>query len=152
MSDEAIDARRLVVPSVAGLYEACAPYSYTLIRVALGLVLLPHGVNKLFFGDAANAARTMAGLGLDPPLVWAYFIGVVEAAGGLLMVLGLYTRVVAAAFVIQMCVIAFGVLWPKWWWGQRGMEYVTLMGLVSLAVFFKGGGKLSLDNRLHKEF
>jgi putative oxidoreductase len=152
MSDEAIDARRLVVPSVAGLYEACAPYSYTLIRVALGLVLLPHGVNKLFFGDAANAARTMTGLGLDPPLVWAYFIGVVEAVGGLLMVLGLYTRVVAAAFVIQMCVIAFGVLWPKWWWGQRGMEYVTLMGLVSLAVFFKGGGKLSLDNRLNKEF
>jgi putative oxidoreductase len=152
MSDEAIDARRLVVPSVAGLYEACAPYSYTLVRVALGLILLPHGVNKLFFGDAVNAARTMAGLGLDPPLAWAYFIGVVEAVGGLMMVLGLYTRVIAAAFVVQMLVIAFGVLWPKWWWGQRGMEYVTLMGLISLAVFFKGGGRLSLDNKLRKEF
>src|SRR5258708_19657304 len=79
MSDEAIDARRLVVPSVAGLYEACAPYSHTLVRVALGLVLMPHGINKLFFGDAANAARTMAGLGLDPPLAWADFIRVGEA-------------------------------------------------------------------------
>jgi len=152
MSDEVIDAKRLVVPSVAGLYEACAPYSYTLVRVALGLILLPHGVNKLFFGDAVNAARTMAGLGLDPPLAWAYFIGVVEALGGLMMVLGLYTRVVAAAFIIQLAVIAFGVLWPKWWWGQRGMEYVTLMGLISIAVFFRGGGKLSLDNKLSKEF
>ncbi len=152
MSDEAIDARRLVVPSVAGLYEACAPYSHTLVRVALGLVLMPHGINKLFFGDAANAARTMAGLGLDPPLAWAYFIGVVEAFGGLMLIIGLYTRIAAAAFVVQMLVIDFGVLWPKWWWGQRGMEYVTLMGLCALAIFFRGGGRLSLDNRLRKEF
>jgi len=152
MSDEAIDAKRLVVPSVAGLYEACAPYSYTLVRVALGLILLPHGINKLFFGDAMNAMKTMAGLGLDPPLAWAYFIGVVEAVGGLMLVLGLYTRIAAAAFVIQMIVIDFGVLWPKWWWGQRGMEYVTLMGLCALAIFVRGGGKLSLDNKLSKEF
>src|SRR5258708_26194524 len=78
MSDEAIDARRLVVPSVAGLYEACAPYSHTLVRVALGLVLMPHGINKLFFGDAANAARTMAGVGPNPPLASAYFTARVD--------------------------------------------------------------------------
>ena len=152
MSDEIIDARRLVVPGVAGLYERVAPYSYSLVRVALGLVLLPHGINKLFFGDALNAAKTMAGLGLDPPLAWAYFIGVVEAAGGALLILGLYTRIAAAAFVIQMAVIDFGVLWPHWWWGQRGMEYVTLMGLCALAIFFRGGGPLSLDRLLKKEF
>src|SRR5258708_10751319 len=99
MSDEAMDARRLVVPSVAGLYGACAPYSHTLVRVALGLVLMPHGINKLFFGDAANAARTMAGLGLDPPLAWAYFIGVVEAFGGLMLILCLLPPVSAARVV-----------------------------------------------------
>ena len=137
MSDDIIDARRLVVPGVAGIYESFAPYSYTLVRVALGLVLLPHGINKLFFGDALNAAKTMAGLGLDPPLAWAYFTGVVEAAGGALLILGLCTRVAAGAFVIQMAVIAFGVLWPHWWWGQRGMEYVALMGLCALAIFFR---------------
>ncbi len=152
MSDEAIDAKRLVVPSAAGLYEAFAPYSYTLVRIALGLVLLPHGINKLFFGDAMNAMKTMAGLGLSPPLAWAYFIGVVEAVGGLMLILGLYTRLAAAAFVIQMLVIDFGVLWPKWWWGQRGMEYVTLMGLCAIAIFFRGGGLLSLDRKLGKEF
>src|SRR5258708_15771839 len=79
MSDEAIDARRLVVPSVAGLYEACAPYSHTLVRVALGLVLMPHGINKLFFRDAANAARTLAGVRLAPPLALGDFIRVVKA-------------------------------------------------------------------------
>jgi putative oxidoreductase len=152
MSDDIIDARRLVVPGAAGIYEKFAPYSYTLVRVALGLVLLPHGINKLFFGDALNAAKTMAGLGLDPALAWAYLIGVLEAVGGLLLILGLWTRIVAAAFVIEMAVIAFGVLWPKWWWGQRGMEYVVLMGVCALAIFFRGGGLLSIDRTLSKEF
>ncbi len=152
MNDEIIDVRRLVVPGVAGLYEQFAPYSYTLVRIALGLVLLPHGINKLFFGDALNAAKTMAGLGLTPPLAWAYFIGVVEAVGGALLILGLWTRVAAAAFVIQLAVIDFGVLWPKWWWGQRGMEYVTLMLLCAIAIFFRGGGLLSVDRKLGKEF
>src|SRR5258708_27529202 len=113
---------------------------------------MPQGINKLFFGDGANAAGTMAGLGLDPPLAWAYFIGVVEAFGGLMLIIGLYTRIAAAAFVVQMLVIDFGVLWPKWGWGQRGMEYVTLVGLCALAVFFRGGGRLSPDNRRRREF
>lgn len=152
MSDDIIDARRLVVPSVAGVYETFAPYSYTLVRVALGLVLLPHGINKLFFGDALNAAKTMAGLGLEPSLLWAYLIGAVEAVGGACLILGLYTRIAAAAFVVEMAIIDFGVLWPKWWWGQRGMEFVTLMGLCALAIFFRGGGLLSVDRRLRKEF
>lgn len=152
MSGEIIDARRLMIPGAAGIYERFAPYSYTLVRVALGLVLLPHGINKLFFGDVVNAAKTMAGIGLEPAMMWAYLIGLLEAVGGALLVLGLYTRVVAAAFVVEMAVIAFGVLWPHWWWGQRGMEYVVLMGLCALAVFFRGGGALSIDSTLRKEF
>jgi putative oxidoreductase len=151
MTQETIDARRLVVPGLAGIYEALAPYSYTLVRVALGLVLLPHGINKLFFGDALNAAKTMAAIGLAPPLVWAYFIGLLEAFGGAMLILGLFTRVAAAAFAVEMAVIVFAVLWPNWWWGQRGMEYCVLMGLVALAVFFRGGGRLALDNLLGKE-
>lgn len=152
MKEDIVDARRLVVPAAAGLYEQFAPYSYTLVRIALGLVLMPHGINKLFFGDALNAAKTMAGLGLDPPLAWAYFIGLIEAVGGACLILGLYTRIAAAAFVIQMAVIDFGVLWPNWWWGRRGMEYVTLMGLCAIAIFFRGGGPLSVDRKLGKEF
>lgn len=152
MSDAVIDARRLVVPGVAGIYETLAPYSYTLVRVALGLVLMPHGVSKLFFGDAVHAADTMAKLGLEPALAWAYFIGVVEAVGGLLLILGLWTRVAATAIAIEMVVIVFGVLWPHWWWAQRGMEYSVLMGLCAVAIFFRGGGALSIDKMLRKEF
>jgi putative oxidoreductase len=152
MSDPTIDGKKLIVPGLAGLYEALAPLSYTLVRVSLGLILMPHGINKLFFGDALNAAKTMAGIGLAPPLFWAYVVGVLECFGGAMLVLGLFTRVAALAFVIEMPIIAFAVLWPHWWWGGRGMEYVILMGLCALAVLFRGGGKYSLDARLGREF
>jgi len=151
MANDTIEAGRLVFPGAAKLYAAVSPYSYAIVRIALGLILIPHGANKLFFGDAATASNTMAKLGLAAPLAWAYFIGVLEFFGGIMLALGLYTRAVALAFFIQMLVIAFGVLWPKWFWGGRGMEYVVLMGLVALAIFFRGGGPLSLDARLRKE-
>jgi len=150
--DVAIDRRRLMVPAVAGLYAALAPYSFTLIRVALGLWLLPHGFNKLFLNDAVPASRNFVHFGWAYPLAWAYFIGALEFFGGIMLAIGLFTRMIALAFTIEMAVIAFAVLWPTWGWSQHGMEYVGFMGIVALAIFFHGGGRLALDNRLRKEF
>ncbi len=152
ISEVQVDRSRLHVPAVARLYEALAPLSYTLIRMTLGLILIPHGFNKLFLNDAVAASRNFVHFGWAYPLAWAYFIGALEFFGGILLALGLFTRVIAAAIVIEMAVIAFAVLWPNWSWGHRGMEYVVFMGVVALAIFFRGGGKWSLDNVLSKEF
>ena len=150
MSD-IIDRRRLLVPSLGSAYEALAPYSHTLIRVALGLILVPHGFGKLFLDDAVPTSRNFVAFGWANPLAWAYFIGALEFFGGIMLALGLFTRIIAAAFVVEMGVICFGVLWPNWSWGHRGMEYALLMGIVALAILLRGGGPLALDNRLRKE-
>jgi len=76
----------------------------------------------------------------------------VEFFGGILLALGLFTRIVAAAFVIEMAVISFAVLYPNWSWGRRGMEYALFMGIVALAIFFRGGGRWSLDRLIGREF
>ena len=151
MSDP-INRQKLYVPAVAGLYESLAPLSYTLIRIALGLILIPHGFNKLFLADAVPASRNFVNFGWAYPMAWAYFVGAVEFFGGILLILGLWTRAAALAVTIQMGVICFAVLWPKWFWGQRGMEYALLMGIVALAIFFRGGGAYSLDEKMKKEF
>jgi len=143
---------RFFIPGIGRLCESLSPYSYDLMRFALGAILVPHGVNKLFFGDVVNASHTMEKLGLAPPFAWAYLIGVLEFAGGLMLALGLYTRLVALAVFVEMLVISFGVLWPKWWWGGRGMEYALLMAVLALAIFFRGGGAYSLDRRLTRTF
>lgn len=140
------------MPGLAGLYAALGPYSYTLIRVALGLILIPHGFNKIFLNDAVPASRNFVNFGWAYPLAWAYFIGVLEFFGGILLTVGLFTRAVVLAFVIEMAVISFAVLWPNWAWGQRGMEYALFMGVVAVAIFLRGGGRLSLDQVLRKEF
>ena len=146
-----VDRKRLYVPAVAGLYEQLAPLAPTLVRIALGCIIIPHGFGKLFLADAVPASRNFVQFGWAYPLAWAYFIGTVEFVGGVLLILGLWTRAAALALVVQMSVISFAVLWPKWFWGQRGMEYALFMGLIALSVFFRGSGPYALDNVMKKE-
>ncbi len=152
MIDEGVDRQRLIVPGMAEFYERWAPLAYMLMRVGLGLILVPHGFNKVFFNDAAVASKRMVALGLPAPMAWAYFIGALELFGGLALALGLFTRVVAAAIAIEMAVISFLVLWPNWFWTSRGIEYTLLMMLLAIGFFLRGGGKYSLDRLIGREF
>ena len=147
-----VDRKKLLVPGLAKLYESLAPLSYTLISFSLGVFLIPHGYAKLFQDDAVAASRNFVNFGWSYPLAWAYFIGALEFFGGILLAIGLLTRVVAATIVIEMSVISFGVLWPVWSWGRRGMEYALLMGIVALAILFRGGGRYSVDHHIGREF
>jgi len=151
-SESEVDRSRLFVPAAAGFYDTFAPLAYTLICVALGLIVIPHGYGKLFGDDAIPASRNFVNFGWAYPLAWAYFIGAVEFFGGILLALGLFTRIVAAALVIEMAVISFAVLYPSWSWGKHGMEYALFMGIVALAIFLRGGGRWSLDRLIGREF
>jgi len=142
---------KLVLPFVAPLYEGLKPYADALVRVSLGAILMPHGFEKLFLDAAARTARNPVLQVFGDPLAGAYFIGGVEFFGGLLLVLGLFTRFAAAAIVIQMAVISFLVLWPNWFWGNRGMEFALFMGLIALSILIRGAGRYSLDHKIGRE-
>ena len=147
-----VDSSRLYIPAAASIYDLVAPYAPTLIRLALAIVIIPHGFAKLFLDDAVPASRNFVNFGWAYPVAWAYFIGIIEFFGGLLLIVGLYSRAVAVALLIQMSVICFAVLWPNWVWSKRGMEYPLLMGLVALSILLGGPGPLALDNRIKKTF
>ncbi len=151
-SNGEINRKALFVPAVAPIYETLAPFGYVLIRAALGLILMPHGFAKLFLNDAVPTAHHFAQWGWAYPFAWAYFIGVIEFFGGLMLALGLFTRIVAAALVIEMAVISFALLYPHWDWGRHGMEYTLFMGVVALGLFLAGGGRYSLDRMIGREF
>jgi putative oxidoreductase len=151
LMESGVDARRLLVPGVAKLYEILAPLSYTLVRVSLGVFLMPHGYAKLFGEDALATSRNFVNFGWSHPMEWAYFIGVLEFCGGILLAVGLLTRLVAGAVAIQMAVISFGVLWPVWGWAKHGMEYAAFMGVIALAILFRGGGRYSVDHFIGRE-
>ena len=152
MNDEVV-AGRLMVPRLGRLYGGFAPYSYAFMRFCTGMVLVPHGVQKLFFGGAAATAKAaLGGLGPELSLATAYATGCVELFGALFLAIGFLTRLAALSIAVEMTVIVFVVLWPNgYFWTNRGFEYALLWGLLALACFFRGGGQYSIDRLLPRE-
>jgi putative oxidoreductase len=72
-----------------------APYAALLLRVALGGLFLAHAALKLFVFTPAGTAQFFASLGL--PAALAYVTITAEILGGLALIGGVYTRVVAVA-------------------------------------------------------
>lgn len=151
MSEERVDPGRLYFPSLARFYEVCAPLSYTLMRLCLGLLLVPHGAGKLFGTDIPHTAQNFVHMGWPAPFAWAWLVGCLEFFGGLMLAAGFLTRVVAAMIAVEMAVISFLVLWPNWGWAHHGMEYTFMMGVFAFAIALRGGGPYSVDRLLHKE-
>jgi len=62
-----VDAKRLIFPGLAGIYELGAPYSYSFMRFATGAILVPHGVQKVFFGSLDTYTKMIGGKGCRWP-------------------------------------------------------------------------------------
>jgi putative oxidoreductase len=145
----AIDRKRLLIPALAGLYERFSPYSYAFMRFSAGAVLVPHGVQKVFFGSVDTYAKNIGDHGLPMPLVLAYLTFFAESVGAACLALGLFTRLFAAMIFVEMTVIITVFQWQfGYFWTNRGIEYALLWWLLYLAIFFKGGGRYSIDRLL----
>jgi putative oxidoreductase len=150
---ETVDTQKLIFPGLAGLYRGFAPCSYAFMRFAAGAVLVPHGVQKVFFGSIARYAEIIGSQGLPMPTLLAYLTFISEFAGGICLAIGLFTRVAAAMIFIQMTVIITVFQWQYgYFWTNKGYEYALLWWLLCLAIFFRGGGKYSVDRLIGKEF
>jgi putative oxidoreductase len=144
---------RLIFPALAGLYERLSPYSYALMRFATGAILVPHGVQKIFNTPIAKFAPNIAAKGLPLPELLAYVTYFAESAAAACLAIGLFTRVAAAIIGIEMLVIVFLFQWQfGYFWTNRGYEYALLWALLCIAIFFKGGGRYSIDRLIGREF
>ncbi len=71
------------------------PYAALVLRLSLGVLFLAHAALKIFVFTPAGTAQFFASLGLPPALAYLTMLG--EAGGGVALLLGVYTRVVALA-------------------------------------------------------
>ena len=148
-----IDSRRLVFPGLAGLYQSGAPYAYAFMRFATGAVLVPHGVQKVFFLSIGQYTKTIGGKGLPFPEFLAYLTFFTELVAAICLAIGLLTRAAAVMIWIEMAVIITVFNWQYgYFWTNRGIEYALLWLLLCTAIFFRGGGRYSVDHLIGKDF
>jgi len=123
-----------IVPFAERLYRPLEPYAYTLIRVAAGVIFVPHGVVDLFYGGATTPA--------------GYVFGAIELIGGLAIALGIFTRPFAALLIIDVLVVIAANFAKGWLWTRGGVQYhVFLLGML-LAVAIGGSGRYALQKSL----
>ena len=87
------------------------------------------------------------------PELLAYLTFFTDFVAGACLITGLFTLVAAAMVAIEMLVIVFVFQWQfGFFWTNRGYEYALLLMLLSIAIFFRGGGKCSVDRLIGREF
>ena len=155
MSLTADYASKPYLPALSGVTSVLRPLGEPLARVATGLMLTPHGAQKLFgwfggYGVEATGQFFAAKLGLPPSL--ALLAGLIEFFGGLALAVGFLTRPAAALVVGLMAVAIVTVHLPAgYFWTNGGYEYPLLWGLVALSFVLRGGGRYSVDALIGRE-
>jgi putative oxidoreductase len=117
------------------------------MRLALGLMLMAHGLNKIFgAGGISGTAGWFEGLGLRPARLHAWTAATTEIGAGALVSLGLLFPAPCAAFVGLMTVAALTDHRGKGFFVFKGgWEYVALVGVIAVALACLGPGRWSLD-------
>ena len=125
--------------SFEGRLTALAPYFLALLRVITALLFMSHGTMKILGFPASD---------FQPPLLSIFGIaGILEIVGGILLVLGLFTRPVAFILSGMMAVAYFmahaGQAFVP---AQNGGEPAVLFCFIFLYLVFAGPGAFALDN------
>jgi putative oxidoreductase len=120
--------------------ERYAPQVYALFRIVAGFLFMFHGLQKVLgmFGGMQGSTAPMMSM--------PWFAGVIELVGGLLIAIGLLTRVAAFICSGEMAAAYFMVHQPRGAWPiQNGGELAALYCFAFLYIAARGAGIWSVD-------
>ncbi len=147
----------LILKFMGPVYSRLGDYADTVARIAVGAFLVPHGAQKLFgwfggYGLEATGQYFEQNLGYSNGYLAALSAGSVEFFGGILLAVGLLTRVSAAAIAVLLGVAVTFHAAKGFFWTSGGYEYPLLWMVLAVAFWVKGGGAFSVDRLIGKEF
>lgn len=121
----------------------------TVLRVVVGVVFLLHGWQKLSGGSVAAVQEDFVGMGVPLASLAAPFTIGAEMLGGALLIVGLLTRVSAAALLVVCVGAVVFVLGPAGFFASDGgFEYVLVLAAVALFFTLAGPGAWSADRAI----
>ncbi len=127
-----------------GKLDKYRDYAPLVLRLVAGVIYAAHGWSKLM--NPAGTAGFFGGIGIPMPMFFAWVVIFAEFAGGIGLILGLFTRYFAKLQVITMIVAIWLVHFKNGLTGQGGYEFALSLLAISLSLELTGSGKWSLDN------
>jgi putative oxidoreductase len=132
-----------------------------LLRLAAGLIFIPHGWSKIAGQGGAAAFAGDIAANYHIPALFGHLAAWSELAGGALLIIGLLTRLDAFLLAATMFVATFIVQLPdalyevppgsiKLFVALKGIELPLSLFAICLALLFLGGGRYSVDALLPK--
>ena len=125
------------------IFQAWSPRLLSVLRIVTALLFMAHGTAKLFHLPHLpmfDNLQLMSLMGVQ---------GVLEAGGGLLLLIGLFSRPTAFVLSGDMAVAYFMAHWPKNWLPiLNGGDLAVLFCFVFLYLWIAGPGPWSMDARL----
>ena len=118
-----------------------------ILRVALGMLLIFHGASKVFDGTTELTAK-LTELGWPLAGVQSFLVTYTEFLGGILLVVGLFTRPAAIMNIGLFAIIIFLFQMNA---SFSTKEMAVLFLLLCMLVFFFGPGRFSVDHYLFKK-
>jgi putative oxidoreductase len=112
------------------------------LRLAVATIFIKHGAQKLFTFGFAGVTGAFTQMGVPFPGVTGPFIALLEFFGGIALLIGLLTRLIALGFVLDMLGAILLVQLKR---GFSGYEFEFLLLVSSLALFLGGPGGFSVD-------
>jgi putative oxidoreductase len=121
-------------------------WALVFVRIALGTVFIMHGWPKI--ADLSRPIGMVGKMGYEPAAFFGVGLAVIEFGGGILLLLGLATRLAALLIAITQVIAVKEVHWPCGYSGAEGcsgyeFNFVLLCGLVALIL--AGAGAYSMD-------
>lgn len=130
-------------------FDKICPYSWTLLRVVVGLIMAAHGWQKV--QDVGGFAVNLEQMGFPLPTLSAYLAVSGEFLGGLGLLFGLITRLAAFGVFSTMAVAVFWIHLKNGLFAQNGgFEYPLTILVVAMLFMANGAGPFSLDALLGK--
>jgi putative oxidoreductase len=130
-------------------FRSLSGYAATVLRIVLGIIFIAHGKAK-FDGGMDGVAGFFGSVGVPFPELMAPLITALELVGGLLLIIGLGTRIVALLFALEMIGTTLLVRVDLGLIADQGvgaeLDLAILAG--ALAILFLGPGNLAVDNKI----
>ncbi len=121
-------------------------WGIAVFRIAVGLVFVAHGAQKLFVYGLAGTAQGMAHMGIPLPEISAAVVAFTEFFGGLALILGVASRLAALLLAINMAVAVLKVHLKSGFFLPAGFEYAFTLLAANVGLFLAGPGALALSS------